>query len=45
MELSSYHAMTGAHRIYCALGFRDVPAPADLPAQYQGRVVFMEMDL
>ena len=45
MELSSYHSMTGAHRIYCALGFRDVPASADLPAQYQGRVVFMEMDL
>lgn len=45
MELSSYHTMTGAHKIYRDLGFRDVPAPADLPALFQGRILFMEMDL
>ncbi len=45
MTLSSYHTMTGAHRIYRALGFRDVAAPADLPPLYHGRVLFMEMDL
>jgi putative acetyltransferase len=45
MELSSYHTMTGAHKIYRSFGFRDVPAPADLPELYLGRIVFMEMDL
>jgi GNAT superfamily N-acetyltransferase len=45
MELSSYHTMTSAHRIYRNLGFRDMPPPPDLPAAYQDRVVFMEMDL
>lgn len=43
MELSSYYTMTGAHKIYRGVGFTDVPAPADLPALYQGRVIFMEM--
>ncbi len=45
MELSSYHTMTGAHKIYRSLGFIDVPAPPDLPALYQGRIVFMEKSL
>lgn len=45
MELSSYYTMTGAHKIYRGLGFKDVPAPSDLPTLYQGRVVFMEMSL
>ena len=45
MELCSYHTMTGAHRIYRALGFRDVAAPPDLPPLYHGRDLFMEMDL
>lgn len=45
MELSSYHTMTGAHKIYRSVGFKDVPAPADLPPLYEGRIVFMEMDL
>jgi GNAT superfamily N-acetyltransferase len=43
--LDSYHTMTGAHKIYRALGFRDMPAPADFPALYLGRVVFMELAL
>jgi putative acetyltransferase len=43
--LDSYHTMTGAHKIYRAVGFRDVPAPADFPALYLGRVVFMELAL
>lgn len=45
MELSSYYTMTGAHKIYRGVGFKDAPAPADLPAPYQGRIVFMEMGL
>lgn len=45
LELLSYHTMTGAHRVYRAAGFRDVAPPADFPAKWQGRVVFMEMDL
>ncbi len=43
--LDSYHTMTSAHRIYRAVGFRDVAPPDDFPAHYLGRVVFMEMDL
>lgn len=43
--LDSYHTMTGAHKIYRAVGFRDMPAPADFPALYLGRVVFMELAL
>ena len=43
MELSSYYTMTSAHNLYRAMGFRDVPAPADLPALFRGRVIFMEM--
>jgi GNAT superfamily N-acetyltransferase len=43
--LDSYHTMTGAHKIYRALGFRDVAAPDDFPAHLLGRVVFMEMAL
>ncbi len=45
MELSSYHTMTGAHKIYRGVGFKDVPAPEGFPALYLGRVVFMEMSL
>jgi GNAT superfamily N-acetyltransferase len=45
VTLSSYHTMTGAHRIYRAAGFRDLPAPADFPALYLGRVVFMDLSL
>lgn len=45
MELSSYYTMTGAHKIYRGVGFKDVPAPADLDAVYQGREIFMEMGL
>ena len=43
--LDSYHTMTGAHRIYRAAGFRDVPAPLDFPERWASRVVFMELDL
>ena len=43
--LDSYHTMTGAHKIYRAVGFRDVAAPAGFPDQFLGKVVFMEMDL
>ncbi len=43
--LDSYHTMTGAHKIYRALGFRDVDPPEDFPATYHGRVIFMELDL
>jgi putative acetyltransferase len=43
--LESYHTLTGAQRIYRALGFRDVPEPKDFPAKWHGRVVFMEMAL
>lgn len=43
--LDSYHTMTGAHKIYRAVGFRDVLAPADFPALFLGRVVFMELAL
>ncbi len=45
ITLDSYYTMTGAHRIYRAAGFRDIPAPAAFPEQFKGRVVFMEMDL
>ncbi len=45
VTLSSYHTMTGAHKIYRVVGFRDVPVPADFPALYLGRVVFMELAL
>ncbi len=45
MVLSSYHTMTGAHKIYRAVGFQDVAAPEDLPKLYVGRVIFMEMGL
>ncbi len=45
MVLSSYHTMTGAHKIYRAVGFRDVPAPEDFPEHMLGRVIFMEMSL
>lgn len=43
--LDSYHTMTGAHKIYRAVGFQDVAAPEGFPANYLGRVVFMEMPL
>lgn len=43
--LSSYHTMTGAHKIYRAVGFRDVAPPEGFPAHYLGRVVFMELAL
>lgn len=45
VTLSSYHTMTGTHRIYRAVGFRDQPAPADFPELYLGRVVFMDLSL
>ncbi len=37
--------MTGAHRIYRSVGFKDVAAPADFPEKFASRVVFMEMKL
>ncbi len=43
--LDSHHSMWGAHRIYRALGFRDVPPPADFPAALATKIVFMEMAL
>jgi GNAT superfamily N-acetyltransferase len=43
--LDSYHTMTGAHAIYRSVGFRDVEPPADFPAHFLGRVVFMELPL
>ena len=43
--LDSHRAMTAAHRIYEAAGFRRVPAPADFPEQLKPIVVFMEMAL
>jgi GNAT superfamily N-acetyltransferase len=43
--LGSFHTMTGAHKIYRAVGFRDMPVPADFPARDLGRVVFMELAL
>jgi len=43
--LDSYYTMTSAHKIYRAAGFKDIPAPADFPANFVGRVVFMGMDL
>ena len=45
MVLSSYHTMKGAHKIYRAMGFRDVAAPEGFPEKYLGRVIFMEMSL
>ena len=45
LDLSSYYTMFGAHKIYRGVGFKDVPAPADLPEVFQGRIVFMEMAL
>ena len=45
IELSSYHTMTGAHKIYRAVGFQEFAAPADLPAKDLGRVIFMQMAL
>lgn len=43
--LGSYHTMTGAHKIYRAVGFQDVAPPDDFPEKWAGRVVFMEMAL
>ena len=43
--LDSYHTMTGAHKIYRAVGFGDVAAPDDLSKLWHGRILFMEMDL
>lgn len=43
--LDSFHTMTSAHKIYHAIGFRTVQAPADFPEYLKSRVVFMEMDL
>lgn len=43
--LDSYYTMTSAHRIYRAAGFNDIPAPANFPAEFVDRVVFMEMYL
>jgi putative acetyltransferase len=43
--LDSYHTMTGAHKIYRAVGFQDVAPPDDFPKTWEGRVVFMEMTL
>ena len=43
--LDSYHTMTGAHKIYRAVGFQDVAPPGDFPEKWAGRVVFMEMAL
>ena len=43
--LDSYHTMTGAHKIYRAVGFQDVVPPDGLPEKRLGRVVFMEMAL
>ena len=43
--LDSYLTMTGAHRIYRSVGFKDVAAPADFPEKFASRVVFMEMKL
>ncbi len=45
MELSSFHTMTGAHKIYRGVGFTEVPVPADLPALWHGKVIYMEMVL
>ena len=43
--LDSYHTMYSAHRIYRAVGFKEVAAPADFPENLASRVVFMEMGL
>ena len=43
--LDSYHTMTGAHRVYRSVGFKDVAAPVDFPEKFASRVVFMEMEL
>lgn len=41
--LDSYHTMHSAHRIYRAVGFKDVAPPSEFPAEIVDRVVFMEM--
>jgi GNAT superfamily N-acetyltransferase len=43
--LDSYYTMTSAHKIYRAAGFKDIPAPADFPAVFVDKVVFMEMNI
>ena len=43
--LDSYPTLTGAHAICRAVGFRELGPPADIPARYLGRVVFMELPL
>lgn len=45
MDLSSFHTMVGAHKIYRDRGFKDVDPPSGFPVEYLGRVVFMELDL
>jgi len=45
LVLDSHVSMTRAHDLYRAVGFRDVPTPADFPERFRPVVVFMEMDL
>ena len=43
--LDSFHTMHTAHRIYRSVGFQDIAAPRNFPAEFTSRVVFMEMPL
>ena len=43
--LDSYHMMTSAHKIYRAIGFKDISAPEGFPEAFVDRVVFMEMHI
>ena len=43
--LDSYHTMTSAHKIYRAVGFKDIAAPEGFPEAFVDRVVFMEMHI
>ncbi len=43
--LDSGNAMTSAHAIHRAAGFRTVAAPPDFPPERQSRVVFLQLDL
>lgn len=45
MILDSHKSMTQAHAIYRALGFVDVPAPADFPEDLKPIALFMELNL
>jgi len=43
--LDSHISMKSAHKIYEAVGFKFVDAPADFPEELKSDVVFMEYDL